>query len=283
MGKKRRILFAVLALAVLGGMAWMILRPVEPVYQGKPLSAWLENLDFGGANQSAQRSEAAKTAIQNMGTNAIPIMLQLLRTRPDSPWKIRLLALAQKQHIIKINQHVEPIRRYFEAVSGFKALGPRAVGAVPKLMKIYDQNPEAQSCIAMILGSIGPDARAAVPVLLRGALSTNEELRCFSLYALGDIGAEPNLVVPVFINALQDPRPQIQYPAASGLVAFGTNARPAVPALVKLIGSKAPPAMTNNADFNLFQSVKTVALQILEEIDPEAAAKALINLEHDRK
>ncbi len=125
--------------------------------------------------------------------------------------------------------------------------------------------------------------KAAVPVLLRGEASTNDGLRCFSLNALGDIRAEPGLVVPVFIKDLQDPRPEIQDRAVSGLLVFGTNARPAVPALVKLIGSKPPPAMTNNPDLYSFLPVKTVALQVLEEIDPEAAAKALINLERDAR
>ncbi len=110
MGKKRRIVFAILGLAILGGLAWMVLSPrvePEPVYQGKPLSAWLELFDY---NRTVQQFEATQTAIRNMGTNAIPTMLQLLRT-PDLAWKNRLFALAQKQHFIKIN-HVEPRRLY---------------------------------------------------------------------------------------------------------------------------------------------------------------------------
>ncbi len=42
MGKKRGIQLAVLVVALLGGLVWLVLRPREPVYQGQPLSAWLE-------------------------------------------------------------------------------------------------------------------------------------------------------------------------------------------------------------------------------------------------
>ncbi len=64
-----------------------------------------------------------------------------------------------------------------------------------------------------------------------------------------------------------------------GLGAFGTNARAAVPALVKLMESKEPPPPTNYPDFFPGLSVKATALQALREIDPEAAAKVSTNLD----
>jgi hypothetical protein len=41
MGNKRCILVAVLLVVVFGVLAWEVLRPHEPVYQGKSLSIWL--------------------------------------------------------------------------------------------------------------------------------------------------------------------------------------------------------------------------------------------------
>ena len=45
MRNKRRILVTVLLVVVLGGLAWEVLLPREPVYQGRPLRAWLHDLD----------------------------------------------------------------------------------------------------------------------------------------------------------------------------------------------------------------------------------------------
>ncbi len=112
MGKKRRILFAILAVAILGGLAWIVFSPrvePEPVYYGKPLSAWLEIYDSPN-NSTSQQFDAARMAIGGIGTNAIPTLLRMLRT-PDLAWKNRLFALAQKNHFIKIN-YVEPQRLY---------------------------------------------------------------------------------------------------------------------------------------------------------------------------
>lgn len=279
MRKKRRILFAILAVPALCVLAWMLLRPSpsEPIYQGKSLSAWLEFYDPLNTNrwsspQMEQAEWATEKAIQHMGTNAIPAMLQMLRTR-DLPWKNRLFALAQKQHVIKI-KYLEPWRKYGRAMFGFGALGPRAVNAVPELIKIYDQNPATQAYIARAFAAIGPGAKTSIPSLLRGATNMDAGTRFNSLLALSQIQAEPNLVVPVFVNALQDPLSEIRYQAAWGLGAFGTNASAAVPALVKFIGSKDPSTTTY---------AKDVALQSLQDIDPEAAAKLSTNLDRGVK
>jgi len=54
-GKKKRILFAVLVLAVLGFLAWEVFRGREPVYQGKTLSEWLRSYDYQGIDASGAR------------------------------------------------------------------------------------------------------------------------------------------------------------------------------------------------------------------------------------
>ena len=42
MSKRSRILLALLLAAILGGLAWQVLKPREPVYnKGKSLTQWL--------------------------------------------------------------------------------------------------------------------------------------------------------------------------------------------------------------------------------------------------
>mgnify|MGYP001599799890 CR=1 FL=1 len=73
---------AILLLAVLGGLAWLVLRVREPVYAGKPLSEWLR-----------QRDEESTNAIRQIGADALPALLELAQAR-DSALKKRLLEIA---------------------------------------------------------------------------------------------------------------------------------------------------------------------------------------------
>ena len=47
MRKRSRALLAVLIAAILGGVAWEVLRESEPVFKGKPLSYWVNSLGNG--------------------------------------------------------------------------------------------------------------------------------------------------------------------------------------------------------------------------------------------
>src|SRR6266478_2350723 len=85
MGKKRGILLAILLVALAGGVGWLLLRPREPVYQAKPLSAWLEqyygsNLTLITDTNSPARLEA-ENAIRQIGTGGLPLLLRLISTR----------------------------------------------------------------------------------------------------------------------------------------------------------------------------------------------------------
>ena len=92
MKKWRRTALAtvVVAALALAGAIWQAARSREPVYQGKPLSFWLEQYSgqiSGGAfipNRTKAVREQAATAIRHIGTNAIPWLLALAAVE-DSP------------------------------------------------------------------------------------------------------------------------------------------------------------------------------------------------------
>ena len=195
MRKERRnlLLAGLVAVAIMGGLAWLIVRshePPEPVYQGKRLSEWLLPRTDGTFDPGA------KQAVHKIGTNAIPTLLRMLRAR-DSKLKLKLVGLAQKQRLIKINFVSADIRNY-EAGWGFEILGSIASNAVPALIQIYAENISETSQTATIgaIGFIGPAAAAAVPVLLRTAANTNAPVRDSAVWALGQLHAEPELAVP---------------------------------------------------------------------------------------
>lgn len=237
---KHRIALVALLLIVLGAAVWLELDwPREPVYQGKPLTYWLRILTLPAANISSgyglwRPDPQAVEAIRHIGTNAIPTLLHMTRAH-DSALKRKLIALAQKQHLIRI-RFTAAGERHLQARVAFRELGSTASNAVPALIEIYEANysVSSQEAAAYVLGSIGLAARQAVPSLVRILADTNNYARRASIVALGQIHAEPELAVPALIKSLSDPYPGVRQLATEALGRFGADARPAVPTLVEI-------------------------------------------------
>src|SRR5450631_1968611 len=144
MRNRPRILLALLLAAFLGGLCWMTLRPgePEPFYKGKPLSYWLEGFAQmslpNPKHPEPSKGEAAE-AVRQLGTNAIPTLLRLLR-KEDNWMTTQLFELSVRQHFIRIH-YTPPFVLNWEATRAFGTLGPEAISAVPQLMAIYDQHP----------------------------------------------------------------------------------------------------------------------------------------------
>ena len=252
-------MLAILFAALVSVIAWQRLQPRErePVYQGKPLSSWLRAYD---ALEQPQQVREAHEAVNQAGTNAIPTLLRLLRAR-DSALKVKLMALAQRQHFIKVEYTPATVWNWV-APFAFGESGAKAQNTVPELVEIAngDISPASKTGAIMALGCIGPSAKEAVPSLLRWATNANANVRSSSIVALSNIGAEPDRVVPVLINAVHDPN--FRTSAVLALENFGPDAKSAVPALLELLA----------AHNSLLED--SVVAEALVKIDPEAAAKA---------
>jgi hypothetical protein len=274
MWKRGRILVVVFAAALLAVLVWAVLRASapapEPVYNGKPLSYWL-GVYSSDTNVNGRTWGESEYAIQEIGTNAIPIFLQMLRAH-DSLLKTKVLKWASRHRIPGIHYR-DPMVINIEAMDGFSALGVRASNAVPELIKILDQNYSSSSrgCTAFTFAYIGPEAKLAVPALLRAATSTNEYVYGNSITALGGIQADPKVVVPVLIRALQNSSPVTRWNAVYGLGNFHGDAKSAVPALVAMLND-------TNLDTSLGQdSLHSHIEHALQQIDPETYASVVTN------
>jgi hypothetical protein len=237
--RKRLPILAGLAVIVVAGLSargGFRPRPPEPVYYGWPLSVWLnklENCELTGINSGKAARE--HDVMRQMGTNCLPTLVRMLGQK-DTALKLKLLALARKQSLIKFRYH-QAVLKNLVAAQWLETLGPEAQPALPGLISLYaaETSPYSQGRIAEVFGAIGPSAAAAVPCLLLGASSTNSYLRGVSVTALGQIHADPNKVVPALVNALQDPEPNVRMSAADSLGEFGPEARSAAPALLRLL------------------------------------------------
>jgi hypothetical protein len=90
----RRFLLITLLIAAVGTVSWLLLRPDPgPMYEGKPLTAWLEGFDTGNT-PSAQ--ENTREAVQQLGTNAQSAVPDLLKALADPSTAVRNNAAAAK-------------------------------------------------------------------------------------------------------------------------------------------------------------------------------------------
>jgi hypothetical protein len=269
MANQRRILPVLLLIAVLGTISWLVLRPYdpEPIYKGKPLTYWLDGFLPRANSADPPSQDEAEEAVQQIGTNAIPTLLRMLRAK-DSEFKLKLIQLTQKQHLINIKWRMAETQRY-EALIAFTYLGPQGQSAVPDLIQIdresrSDPKNDYRSLFDMVFASMGPAAAAAVPLLVQDTADPNYLIRWSVVQTLGKIHANSNLSVPALAKSLRDPVADVRRDAAHSLAAFGTNAQSATPELINLLFDPSP-------------DVSAMAASALKQIDPAAATNAIAN------
>ncbi len=260
MPRRVRIALVFFVTSAMGVIAWQALRHREPVYQGRPLRSWLVE-----ATGNGPQARKAQQVLQQAGTNTIPYLLRMMR-KTDSVLTLKFVALAQRQHLIKV-EFLPAENWYFFASAALEALGPKAKDTVPELIGIFKTHPSpaAQIDLAEVFGFIGPMAKTVIPALVEAeASSTNQLLRATIIPALARIQGEPNLVVPVLVKCLSDTNLSVRVKrhAVSALSSYGVDAKSAVPALVDFFQTQ-PEA-----------GDKSLASKALKTIDPDAAAKA---------
>jgi hypothetical protein len=143
MTRRRQITLIIVAAVSLAGIAFWLLRPREPEYQGRPLSAWLEDLTTG---RDGVQLERARQAIQEIGTNAVPELLILIQ-KEDSKlrmlWNGILMGVGFEsgtQQALYSNQDL--------ATLGFAVLSRRAYGALPTLEVLQTNSSPSVSAAA---------------------------------------------------------------------------------------------------------------------------------------
>jgi hypothetical protein len=258
-------LILVMILAVV--LVWNGARRSEPVYEGKPLSRWLEgHLPNSSANPPLNSPgwKKADEALRRIGTNAIPTLLQMIRAKDPPKPVLKLLDLLSKKRLVVI-RYRSAFHRNDEAEYAFQMLGTNAACAVPALTKIYQDNvsPNSQRCAALALAHMGPAAIAAVPVLMADFVHTNADVRFYAVSAIIHIGGDPDIVVPALKSLLKDPKTEVRFNAVAALRRFGTRARPAIPELME-------------ARSDQDQGVRDEVDDLLWGLVPEKVAKPLV-------
>lgn len=239
--KKSRVsLVVVLALAAIGALSYAT-RTSEPSFQGRALSRWLSDIENAHEDREA---EPAMNAVRQIGTNAIPYLLGMMRVE-DSKLKETFITLFARAHIFRI-RIPDASRKHLRAMFGFEALGAQASSAVPELKELVN-NPKIVHFAASALVNINLEGVQAATC---GLQSTNVIVRRETAGVLGILGlvrfstnasparldllrTQSEFVVPPLIHALTDPDELTQARAATSLGLLGQKPEIVVPALIK--------------------------------------------------
>jgi HEAT repeat protein len=193
--------FIFIAAAIVAGILLfaLVLSTREPHYHGQPLSYWTIKLKQGNRKEQAE----ARDALRTMGKSAVPYLINAMQ-KLDPPLKLKIM------------------RDY----------GARFPFLYRWLRLTSDQD---RSYAASALGEIGPSASNAIPSLLKVTFKVSM-WQVSPSAALMKIRGEP---IDGLIQALDNTNTsQAQWVlAAQTLAEFGTNARPAIPALCRALAS----------------------------------------------
>ncbi len=217
--------------------------PKPVIYQGKTVGQLAADLIAG---DQKTRDDAA-IAFKELGARAVPDLMRLLRGK-DSWFRRKVFAFAPKLPL--------PIRRLL-----LRFVKP-----------IYW--PDVHLTAARALGIIGPDAKEAVPLLDEALRGKDIGVSMEAATALCRIG---KVSVPFLIHALKNERAPVRHWAAYALGVMGTNAAPALPALIKCFGDTDASVRDTSASAmnNLGERARKAVLQVIVQREGVARRTAI--------
>ncbi len=269
---KKLVLGITLPVLALALFAWKVVSRSEPVYQGRPLTSWVEQWRanfwaMGGPTDETRKAAAeAEAAIHHTGTSGIQFLLGLMKTREPAikPWLRKKVPNSWHSRL-----HLENSAPRLKKLGGLglAALGTNGSPAVPELMNLLSlemtRNPPDQDngyLPAMTLGFMGSAIDPAVPLLVQCLTNRDRSIRNEAATRLGQARRKPEIVVPALLAYLK--REEVDVAVAILTIGyFGTNAIAASPTLVALLNDPNP-------------DVRTAVTNSLPRIDRAAAERA---------
>jgi HEAT repeat protein len=251
--RRLRIAIIVLLVAVVGGLAWQmtrprepVTRPREPVYNGKSLTAWLKEYRDAKDSMNSNGNEA-EIAIRAIGTNSIPRLIGMMTAKPSN---LNVSDLTDRQQLGAV---------------GLVALGDQGRSAIPAMVDCLNYtnytDPLVRSFALYVLGSLGPTAQDAVPSIVQALHDPSTNVQPSAAWALCAIHQNAGQAIPALVQSLRSGDAPVRWTIIQSLPLFKAEAKRAVPALIELL---------NDSD----EAMRFAATNTLRAIDPEAAAKA---------
>ena len=192
------IFITLMALAVIGS-AICLFPPAQPRYQNKKLQAQFDQLQGGTRDPVIQ-------ALRDIGPDAVAFLAHQMK-RKDSFLRDRYAALWPKLPAFVKSRFKQPVSAAairVKAVGALRQMGPSFTGSDIGLaaLRIALDHPdiELRSRAEGALGDLGPQAKAAVPALIKcvsGCTNIN------GVWALGKIGPDAKAALPILESKMR--------------------------------------------------------------------------------
>jgi HEAT repeat protein len=195
----------------------------------------------------------AARALASIGAGAdgaVPALVKLLGdTEPRVRWhaahalgKIPAAGKSAVEALIKAISDPDPhVRR--AAVVALRTLKPDPEKTLPLLIKLLDSS-EPQ-VVAQVLDTLAESGEKAVPFLQKAL--EDEKGRYWACLVIGEIGPPAKATVPGLTRATADKLPEVRMQAFHALAAMGSDASPAVNEMVKALDDPVQPVRVEAA------------------------------------
>ena len=208
-------LLAILAMAIAVRLSSH--SPAEPQYAGKPLSVWLSNYDDPRTLNWPRPNNPADAAIRSLGTNCFPEITAAFSVRDGKLKRGVNRALRSVRLPVQLPAQDIRQRRALAALGALRWDGAPMVPVLAEALEHMDLSHYITACFW--LKSLGTDAEAAVPALLRILTNQNDQLpRHFAVQTLSSIGArQRDRILPTLTQCLNDANAAVRLQARNEL------------------------------------------------------------------
>ncbi len=254
-------------------------RDNEPSYQGRSLSEWLSA--YEKADTGTALAKEAPAAIQQIGTNALPCLLEWIRyerpkkgIRPALARLLRLMPQALRSDALTSWAYDERgASRARSGIRGFMILrDDQTRPAIPELARLLS-DPRSTDFSRSIIVALAFAGEDAIPALSAYMANTNAAQRLHVVWACGLAAIVRTNMVPPLVEWLGHTDPKVRAAAAFALGQLAYSATPPQMAINALIG-----CLRANSD----PSVRVAAIDAIAKYadaeDVQAAVPSLLEM-----
>jgi HEAT repeat protein len=245
-----RIAAVVVLLAGGAGLVWYY----KTSHAGAPAAAavtpvdeeaWIDQL----YNANPAEVDAATRQVHELGPRALPLIHKTFQDPAASTPRVKaalkacaLLGPVAAPAIPEVAEQLPDPTLTAEAAVALSFMGRGAFGPLRNAFVSDDPvvRREALRSIGKLKDRAPLDARAVVPLLIKGVGDSDPGVRAVAVTYLGIIHEGGTPAVEALVTALADPEVDVRRSAATALGSFAEEAAPAIPALKRAAGDPDP-------------------------------------------